>query len=500
MKAPPDFPSLWISGGRDGRCALAGAEFLWATCVGRLRDAFPDGMWNAWLAGARATALEGNRLRVSVPSILAKERIESRHLDRIQQVLTEVTGEPYTVVFDVATDAAVDDEPAPPSTTVIPPAAAAPSAAPAATPAEAPAAAPAAPAAPAVPMQATPPGDSPLNPKFTFDDFVIGDSNRFAHAAALAVAEQPARSWNPLFIYGRTGLGKTHLLHAIAHYVHEHYPAMHVRYVSTETFLNDFVDSIRTNATTAFKRRYRDCHVLLVDDVQFIENKERFQEEFFHTFEHLHSAGRQVVISSDRAPRNIATLEERLRSRFAGGLITDVQPPDLETRLAILRKWANGQPIAIPDGVLEYIATHITDNIRELEGALLRASAYASLNHVTLSPAVAEEVLGRLIGGTDSRRITPKMILDATSEMFGHPVEELTGKSRSRPLVQARQVGMYVFRELTDFSYPAIGRVFGDRDHTTVMHAVEKISQLMKERRPIYDQVTALIHRIRAGG
>ena len=467
-----------------GRCALAGAELLWAACVGRLRDAFPDGMWNAWLAGARARELDGNRLVVSVPSRLAKERIEARYLDRIQQVLAEVTGEPHTVVFDVATDAAVDEPE---------PAAAEPSAT---TTAAGPTAAGPGPAVPTGPTGV----DSPLNPKFTFDDFVIGDSNRFAHAAALAVAEQPARSWNPLFIYGRTGLGKTHLLHAIAHYVHEHYPAMHVRYVSTETFLNDFVDSIRTNATQAFKRRYRDCHVLLVDDVQFIENKERFQEEFFHTFEHLHSAGRQVVISSDRAPRNIATLEERLRSRFAGGLITDVQPPDLETRLAILRKWANGQAIPIPDSVLEYIATHITDNIRELEGALLRASAYASLNHVALSPAVAEEVLGELMGGTDGRRITPKMILEATSEMFGHPVEELCGKSRSRPLVQARQVGMYVFRELTDFSYPAIGRVFGDRDHTTVMHAVEKISQLMKERRPIYDQVTALIHRIRTGG
>jgi chromosomal replication initiator protein len=343
-------------------------------------------------------------------------------------------------------------------------------------------------------------GDSPLNPKFTFENFVIGDSNRFAHAAALAVAEQPAKSWNPLFIYGRTGLGKTHLLHAIAHYVHQHYPGLHVRYVSTETFLNEFVDAIRTNAMSNFKRRYRDCHVLLIDDVQFIENKERFQEEFFHTFDHLHSAGRQIVISSDRAPRNIATLEERLRSRFAGGLITDVQPPDLETRLAILRKWANAQEVTIPDEVLEYIATHITDNIRELEGALLRTAAYASLNRIDLSPAVAEEILGQLIGGADSRRITPKMILDATAEMFGHPVEELCGKSRSRPLVQARQVGMYVFRELTDFSYPAIGRVFGDRDHTTVMHAVEKITQLMKERRPIYDQVTALIHRIRTGG
>ncbi len=508
---------------------MAGAELLWAACVGRLHDTFPDGKWNAWLAGARARELDGDRLLVSVPSALAKERIEARHLERIEQVLADVAGGPHRVVLEVSTEAAPADhdyEPSPAANRVATPAArpgpahwagpptggiqttlatpapdltaatttAAAPVAPSATPS--PAAAAPIPAVPAAPLT----GDSPLNPKFTFDDFIIGDSNRFAHAAALAVAEQPARSWNPLFIYGRTGLGKTHLLHAIAHYVRQQYPAMNVRYVSTETFLNDFVDSIRTNATTAFKRRYRDCHVLLVDDVQFIENKERFQEEFFHTFEHLHSAGRQVVISSDRAPRNIPTLEERLRSRFAGGLITDVQPPDLETRLAILRKRAEVEPVAIPHEVLEYIATHITDNIRELEGALLRVSAYASLNRVSLSTAVAEEVLGQLIGGADARRITPKMILDATSEMFGHPVEELCGKSRSRPLVQARQVGMYAFRELTDFSYPAIGRIFGDRDHTTVMHAVEKISQLMKERRPIYDQVTALTHRIRSGG
>ena len=433
---------------------------------------------------------------MSVPSALAKERIESRYLDPIQQVLAEVTGHAHEVVLEVGTDAAPEDfdvegdsstrsSTTPPSEDPIFTASA--SAAPGAG----------RPADPA--LQPDGGGEPLLNPKFTFDDFVIGDSNRFAHAAALAVAEQPAKSWNPLFIYGRTGLGKTHLLQGIAHYVREHYPLMHVRYVSTETFLNEFVDAIRTNAMTAFKRRYRDCHVLLIDDVQFIENKERFQEEFFHTFDHLHSAGRQVVISSDRAPRSIATLEDRLRSRFAGGLITDIQPPDLETRLAILRKRAEGELVEVPDEVLEYIATHITDNIRELEGALLRVSAYASLNAVPLTIGVAEDVLGELIA-SDSRRITPKMILDATAEMFGHPVEELCGKSRSRPLVQARQVGMYVFRELTDFSYPAIGRVFGDRDHTTVMHAVEKVTQLMKERRPIYDQVTALIVKIRSSG
>jgi len=482
---------------------LAGPEHLWAACIGRLRDEYPDGIWDARLAGVHARELDGNRLRVLVPSAMAKDRIEARWLNQLHQVLAQVAGGPHELILEVDPDA---------SELVAEPPATSATAAGATAGAE-----PAIIATTAGPSEDEPedrfvtPGGGPpparpdalLNPKFTFEDFVIGDSNRFAHAAALAVAEQPARSWNPLFIYGRTGLGKTHLLHGIAHYVSQHH-GMHVRYVTTEAFLNDFVDSIRTNATAAFKRRYRDCHVLLVDDVQFIENKERFQEEFFHTFEHLHAAGRQVVISSDRAPRNIATLEERLRSRFAGGLITDVQPPDLETRLAILRKRAEAEAesggVTVPDAVLEYIATNITDNIRELEGALVRASAYASLNGITLSLAVAEEILGQLIGGDGGRRITPRMILEATSEMFGHPVEELCGKSRSRPLVQARQVGMYVFRELTDFSYPAIGRVFGDRDHTTVMHAVEKIGQQMKERRNTYDQVTALMHRIRSGG
>ncbi|MGH9280472.1 MAG: chromosomal replication initiator protein DnaA, partial [Acidimicrobiales bacterium] len=256
----------------------------------------------------------------------------------------------------------------------------------------------------------------------------------------------------------------------------------------------------RDDKASAFQRRYRDVDVLLIDDIQFLQGKVQTQEEFFHTFNTLHNANKQVVITSDLPPKQLAGFEERMRSRFEWGLITDVQPPDLETRLAILRKRAGSDQVAIPDEVLEYIATHITDNIRELEGALVRVSAFASLNRVTLSQDVAEEVLGELLGGHGSRRITPAMILDATSDMFGHSIEDLCGKSRSRPLVQARQVGMYVFRELTDFSYPAIGRVFGHRDHTTVMHAVEKIKELMKERRATYDQVTELIHRIRTSG
>jgi chromosomal replication initiator protein len=264
--------------------------------------------------------------------------------------------------------------------------------------------------------------------------------------------------------------------------------------------MNEFVDSIRTSSATVFKRRYRACDILLVDDIQFLENKEGLQEEFFHTFNSLYEANRQIVLSSDRHPRSIATLEDRLRSRFEWGLITDVQPPELETRLAILRKKAEGERTHIPSDVLELIATHVKDNIRELEGALIRVSAFASLNREPLTRDLAEMVLSDILAAEQPRQITPKVILEATASEFGFTIDELCGTSRRRPLVTARQIGMYVFRELTDFSYPAIAREFGGRDHTTVIHAVEKVSGLMKERRQVYDQVTALSHRIKSGG
>ena len=291
------------------------------------------------------------------------------------------------------------------------------------------------------------------------------------------MAETPAQAYNPLFIHGDSGLGKTHLLHAIGHYVMENFSHLHVRYVSTETFMNDFVDAIRNNSQPAFKRRYRDCDVLLVDDIQFMEGKEGLQEEFFHTFNSLYEGGKQIVLSSDRHPRSIATLEDRLRSRFEWGLTTDVQPPELETRLAILRKKAEGERTPIPDEVLELIATHVEDNIRELEGALIRVSAFASLNREPLTREMAEMVLSDILDADRPRQITPKVILDATASTFGFTIDELCGTSRRRPLVNARQIGMYVFRELTDFSYPAIAREFGGRDHTTVIHAVEKVAR-----------------------
>jgi chromosomal replication initiator protein len=342
-------------------------------------------------------------------------------------------------------------------------------------------------------------GSLPINTKYTFDTFVIGASNRFAHAAALSVAETPAKSYNPLFIHGEAGLGKTHLLQAIGHYVREHYADKTVRYVSTETFMNEFIDAIRTNTTPAFKRRYRECDVLLVDDIQFLENKEGTQEEFFHTFNTIYGAGGQIVITSDRHAKSLVTLEDRLRSRFLSGLITDVQPPDLETRLAILRKKADIESVILPDDVLEFIAVNIKNNIRELEGALVRVSAFASLNREPATRALAERVLADSVTSDEPRPITPQLILDTTAETFGFTVEELCGASRRRPLVTARQIGMYVFREMTDFSYPAIARQFGGRDHTTVIHAVEKINSQMKERRQIFDQVTELMHRIRKG-
>jgi chromosomal replication initiator protein len=336
-----------------------------------------------------------------------------------------------------------------------------------------------------------------LNPRYTFEGFVIGASNRFAHAAALAVAEQPAKSWNPLFIYGGPGLGKTHLLHAIGHFVTENYPHYKVRYASAETFTNEFIDSLRSNTQNTFKRRYRECDVLLIDDIQFMEGKESTKEEFFHTFNILHEGGHQIVITSDRPPKSLSALEDRLRSRFEMGLVTDVQPPELETRVAILRKKAERDPLYIPDDVLEFIAANVTDNIRVLEGALIRVSAYASINHELLNEDLARKVLADIFASDQPAAITPRVILEATAKTFGFTVEELCGASRRRPLVTARQIGMYVFRDMTDFSYPAIAREFGGRDHTTVIYAVEKITKLMREKRSIYEQVTELIRTIR---
>ncbi|MGB5755510.1 MAG: chromosomal replication initiator protein DnaA [Acidimicrobiales bacterium] len=333
--------------------------------------------------------------------------------------------------------------------------------------------------------------------RYTFKNFVTGPSNRFAIAAALSVAERPGGSYNPLFIYGSAGLGKTHILRAIEHFINDLEPQKKVLYVSTETFLNEFVDSIKNSSGNDFKRRYRQIDVLLVDDIQFIEGKDRLQEELFHTFNDLYGSNRQIVLSSDRPPDAIPTLEERLRSRFMMGLLTDIQPPDIETRMAILRKKAERDGIPLPNDVSEFIAANITNNIRELEGALNKVTAFANLNGETMTTALAEQVLGDFIADRQPRPITAAMILEATVEQFGFTLEELTGKSRRRPLVIARQMAMYVTRQLTDLSFPLIAKEFGGRDHTTVMHACDKISALMKERSQIYNHVMALEKTVR---
>jgi chromosomal replication initiator protein len=462
------------------------AQLLWKACADVVREHVSEAAWMSCFAEIVPETDDDQRLVLGVPSPLVRERIESRYRTLIESALADVGAEPMAVVIEVAPPAdrtttgwADGDVRSPDAETVE--------------------------------HRTDGNGGNGANggngdggriapvaglTRYRFDAFVIGASNRFAHAAALTVAERPAQAYNPLFIYGDAGLGKTHLLQAIATYVRENYPTFRVRYVSSETFLNEFVDSIRTNSGMAFRRRYRDIDVLLIDDIQFVEGKKETQEEFFHTFNALYEGSRQIVLSSDRPPDNIPTLEDRLRSRFKMGLITDIQPPDLETRLAILRKKAERGDTYLPDEVLEYIATHITDNIRELEGALTRVAAFTSLTNEPATIELTERVLGDLLTERQPRPITPKVILEATSQLFDFPVEELLSRSRSRPLVTARQIAMYVCRELTDLSFPQIAKAFAKGDHTTVMHAVQKIENQMKERRQIYDQVQELSQKV----
>src|SRR6187431_2174531 len=342
--------------------------------------------------------------------------------------------------------------------------------------------------------------DSRLNPKYNFDNFVIGGSNRFAHAAAVAVAEAPAKAYNPLFIYGDSGLGKTHLLHAIGHYAESLYPGIRVRYVSSEEFTNDFINSIANNRASVFQSRYREIDILLIDDIQFLQGKDSTQEAFFHTFNTLHDHNKQVVITSDLPPKHLTGFEDRMRSRFEWGLITDVQAPDLETRIAILRKKAQSEKLHIPDEVLEYIATVVSSNIRELEGALIRVSAFASLNRSTLDMSLAQTVLRDIIDQDDANVISPTDIITATAAYFKLSVDDLYGSSRSQAIATARQIAMYLCRERTSLSLPKIGQLFGNRDHTTVMYAYKKISDLMKERRSIYNQVSEITAQLGRNG
>ena len=339
--------------------------------------------------------------------------------------------------------------------------------------------------------------DSRLNPKYSFDNFVIGGSNRFAHAAAVAVAEAPAKAYNPLFIYGESGLGKTHLLHAIGHYAESLYPGIRVRYVSSEEFTNDFINSIANNRASVFQSRYREIDILLIDDIQFLQGKDSTQEAFFHTFNTLHDHNKQVVITSDLPPKHLTGFEDRMRSRFEWGLITDVQAPDLETRIAILRKKAQSEKLQVSNEILEYMASKVSSNIRELEGTLIRVTAFASLNRTTVDLALVQTVLKDLITLDEDNVIAPVDIINHTAEYFKLTVDDLYGSSRSQAVATARQIAMYLCREMTNLSLPKIGQLFGNRDHTTVMYANKKITELMKERRSIYNQVTELTSRIK---
>jgi chromosomal replication initiator protein len=476
----------------DDADVMSDAHRLWNMCAALLRAQVSEPVWHTAFEGVRAVDFDGRTLTLGVSSPLAKERIEGRYLGLVRDALTEAGAAQVDLVLRI-------EPPDPPSLWTVP------------TPdSTRPASDAPLPDQPGMPTAGAPPpsagnglpGGTPgtvdLNPRYTFENFVIGGSNRFAHAAAQSVAEMPARRWNPLFIYGDAGLGKTHLLQAIASYVNDNYPAYRVRYVTSETFLNEFIESMQSGSRDGFKRRYRDIDVLLVDDVQFFQNKHETLEEFFHTFNHLHQTNRQVVLSSDRAPDQIG-FEDRLRSRFQQGLLTDIQPPELETRLAILRKKAELESARIPPEVLEFIAANIKDNIRVLEGALIRVSAFASLTHEPITVERATQVLNDLLSENQPRPITPQLILDEASEQFGFSVDELQSKHRQRPLVTARQIAMYVMRELTELSYPNIAREFGGRDHTTVIHAVEKIGALMSKDRQIYDQVTRLMRSVRQG-
>jgi chromosomal replication initiator protein len=459
-------------------------EQLWTAAAQLLRAQVSEAVWFSTFQDAVAVPTDDGSMRLNVPSTHVRDKILTRYLPLVRDALDEIGAGQRAFTVDVAsTPEPIDTAPDPFGE----------------------------PGRPSSDQRGSndrvsgPSGrsDQPtaegMNPRYTFETFVKGASNQFALAAALRVAETPARSYNPLFIYGSAGLGKTHLLHAIGHYVNQNYAHYVVRYVTTETFLNEYVDAIRTNSTAGFKRRYRDIDVLLIDDIQFMEGKEGLQEEFFHTFNSLHGANKQIVISSDRMPDAIPTLEERLRGRFKWGLITDIQPPDLETRLAILRNKAERDVSSLPPDVLEFIATHISTNIRELEGAFIRVSAYASLNRTQITVAMAQQLLGDLLSDTQPRHRSGPELLAEVSDLLGYSVEMLQGRSRQRPLVTARQIAMYVFRDLTDLSYPAIAREFGGRDHTTVIHAVEKVQRMMKERKQIYDQVTDLTQRLKQG-
>lgn len=451
-----------------GRRGLVGElELQWERCSKSIQDEVSPAVWEAWLAQLTPVSHAAGTFTFSVSSATIANKITSKYLQLIERTISHELDEEIAVTIEVVEQAGIvhvaeHGHPA------------------------------------AVAEAKAPTGDNPFNPNYTFESLVVGPSNRLATAAAKTVAEQPGSSYNPLYIYGSSGLGKTHLLQAIANYVVENYRNHRVLYVTTETFMNDFVDSIRMSTTLNFKRHYRDCDVLLIDDVQFMHGKESTQEELFHTYNDLKQQGKQMVFASDRAPKSIETLEERLTSRLLSGLVVEISPPELETRIAILRSKAELDRHTVNNEVLEFIATHVKDNIRELEGALIRVSAFASLNGVEPSLDLAEQVLADLVGQQESRLLTPDAIVEAVANAYGQSVEDIKGASRTKDLTMARHVAMYLVRLLTELSYPEIGRYFG-RDHTTCMSAEKKVSGQMKEQRQVFDQVTRLERELKGG-
>lgn len=443
-------------------------QLIWDQTLSVIRQELNTPTFKTWFENTKPVAIERDNFVISAPNLFAKQWLESRYSGLINASIKRVLDQNFQVVITVE-----EKEGEPSSEKVSPP-----------------------------PMpiktRSSRPHETPLlNPKYTFDSFVIGSSNRFAHAAALAVAEAPSAAYNPFFIYGGSGLGKTHLLHAIGHYVAGQHPHLTVKYVSTEKFLSEFINAIKDDKTVAFQSRYRNNDVLLVDDVQFLEDKTRTQEEFFHTFNALHNANKQIVITSDRAPRDISTLEERLRSRFEWGLITDIQPPDLETRIAILKKNSEREKFYVPDEVLEFIASKIKTNIRELEGALIRVVAKASLSGSVVDISIARAVLQDILPNDTPKVITIETILREVARYFSLSVAKLISSKRAHDIVHPRQVAMFLSRELTDASLPKIGQFFGGRDHTTVMYAVNKIKKVLNEDSETYKQIQEITSRIK---
>lgn len=446
-----------------------------------------DKVSKRWLKTAHLLTIHESVVVIAVPSEYHRNHLETRDRSRIENALSDYFRREMHMAVTVQPDLELDLlPPDPPAETEV-------------EPKELTRRDEAPPVISSAPVTDLSDGDR-LNPKYTFDNFVIGSSNRFAHAAAAAVAENPGKAYNPLLIYGDSGLGKTHLLHAIGHYVRQYFTDARVRYVSTEEMTNDFINAISEGRSATFRRTYRDVDVLLIDDIQFLENKVQTQEEFFHTFNTLHNAQKQIVMTSDRHPKAFENLEQRLRSRFEWGLITDVQPPDLETRIAILKRKAASEHLSLPPEVLEFIGSRIQTNIRELEGALIRVSAFASLNGQDVDLNLAEVVLKDLIPSDPETEVTATIIIEETARYFGILVDDLTGSSRTQTVATARQIAMYLCRELTELSLPKIGQEFGGRDHSTVMHGVKKIRQLMKERRSVYNQVTELTNNIKQSG